>query len=215
MAGRIQRGQAKPSQLGHLGEQPLEHGAEARPAGQIPAVGGDIDPGDGKLGMARAQQRARLGDDRRQRHAAAGTAAEGDAAEGAAVIAALLDLQETARPPLQAVHRQTLRPTRGHDVADLDPGARSSPGPALGPQLLRVAQQMVDLGHRGVGVRCQLHGAAGDHDARGWAAATQPADGLTRLALRLGGDGAGVHDHRVAGAGGTGKAAHHLRLRGC
>ncbi len=40
------------------------------------------------------------------------------------------------------------------------------------------------------------------------------ADGLARLALGLGRDGAGVDDHRVAEPGGCGVAAHHLGFEG-
>src|SRR5262249_53585421 len=134
--------------------------------------------------------------------------------EGAAVIAALLDLQEAAGPPLEAVHRLWFRTARCHDVADLDPRRPVQQRPALGPELIRVAQEMIDLGHRGMGIRCQLHGTAGDHDARGRAAAAQPADSLTPLTLCFGRDGAGVDDHSVARARSGSQAAHHLRFEG-
>ena len=58
-----------------------------------------------------------------------------------------------------------------------------------------------------------LRGAAGDDDARAGMLAPRAADRLARLALGLGGDGAGVDDHRVASAAARGVAAHHLVRR--
>ena len=66
-------------------------------------------------------QKAGLGDDVADRHAAARPAAIGDDAEGAAMVAALLDLDEGARPALEA--RQQVRGGLAyrHDVGDGDP----------------------------------------------------------------------------------------------
>ena len=132
------------------------------------------------------------------------------------MVAALLDQQEGAGPPVEAVQRLLCDVAHGHDIADLHPrGGAGQPGPGVAPQLLGVADQMVDLGHRCEAARRHLDSAAGHDDAAARALAAQPADGLARLPLGLGGDRAGVDDHRVVEGGGTGVAAHHLRLRAC
>ena len=99
---RIERGQPQARQLGHCREQPPNHLAEARPARQIAAIGGQIDAGQHDLAIAGSQQRARRRDQRAERHRPARPARIGDDAEGAAVIAALLHLQigPRANPPL-------------------------------------------------------------------------------------------------------------------
>ena len=87
--------------------------------------------------------------------------------------------------------------------------APASERPALRPQLLRVAEDAVDAGHGGQRRRVDLRGAAGDDDAGAGLLAARPADRLARLALGLGGDGAGVDDDGVGqpGRGGVGRAS--------
>ena len=67
-------------------------------------------------------------------------------------------------------------------------------------------------GSRAQDVGVQLHGAAGDDDARARPFARRAADRLARLAFGLGRHRAGVDDHRVVQAGGV--AAHHLAFVG-
>src|SRR5439155_7939482 len=72
---------------------------------------------------------------------------------------------------------------------------------ALRSQLLLIAEDTVDLGQRGVALRSNLGGTAGDDDRRLGMVSTGAADSLARLALGLGGDGAGVDNDRVGKAG--------------
>ncbi len=101
--GRVERGEPQALELGHRGEQPAHHLAEARRAWQIGAVGRQIDAGQHDLPIAGRDETARLVGDETHRHRSAGTAGVGDDAKGAAVVAALLDLQKGAALALEAV----------------------------------------------------------------------------------------------------------------
>src|ERR1700722_8457290 len=78
---------------------------------------------------------------------------------------------------------------------------------AFALQLLVIAENEIDLGHRGVCVRRDLRGAAGDDEPRSGMRAPRAADRLARLALGLLGDGTSVDDDRVIESGGGGVAA--------
>src|SRR5205823_520259 len=84
--------------LGKSGEQLPDHLAEARPAGQVGAVSGQIDAGQHDLAIAGGEERTRFGDYWVERHRAARPARIGDYAKGAAMVAALLHLQVRPRP---------------------------------------------------------------------------------------------------------------------
>ena len=75
--------------------------------------------------------------------------------------------------------------------------ARPRPRKVSASHLLRIADDAIDLGHGGETLGLDLGGAARDDQARFGALAPQLADGLGGLSHRLGGDGAGVDDHRV------------------
>jgi hypothetical protein len=77
--------------------------AERRRAGQVGAIGGDVDAGQHDFGNAVGHQPAHLLHDGARRHRARGAAAERDDAEGAAVVAAVLHLDEGAHPLAEAV----------------------------------------------------------------------------------------------------------------
>src|SRR5712691_13112438 len=74
---------------------------------------------------------------------------------------------------------------------------------AFGPQLRLVVEHEIDLAERGVALRCQGRGAAGDDDPRSGMLAPRPTDRLARLALGLGGDGAGIDDDGIVKPGGS------------
>ena len=153
----IDRGQSQPLELRHLAKKSFHQQAEAR------RVAGDVDAGQHDLAMAALDQEARLRDHIGNRHRSRIAAAERDDAEGAAVVAAILDLQERA-----GVAGDILEPMkRGlagrHDVADRDFFRRR---PMRGGQLLFVAEHAIDLGHRGEHAGIGLCGAAGHHDLR-------------------------------------------------
>src|SRR5207237_1275438 len=77
----------------------------------------------------------------------------------------------------------------------------SNPDIAFGAEFGGVVEDEVNLGEGGVALRRQCRGAAGDDDAGVRVLAAGAADCLARLALGLGGDGAGVDDHRIAQPG--------------
>src|SRR5689334_2570264 len=110
-------------------EQIAREGAERRTAIEVAAIAADIHAGQNDLADALIHHGLRLSEDRRGRHAAVVAAAERNDAEGAAVIAALLDLQEAAGMARERSDRLCPRGSGGHDVADGD--ALSSRGIAL------------------------------------------------------------------------------------
>jgi hypothetical protein len=98
----VERRQPEALELRHLREQAAHHLAECGPAGKIGAERGEIDARQHELGDSGLDQRSRLADDVADRHAARRPAAVGNDAEGAAVVAALLDLDEGPGAALEA-----------------------------------------------------------------------------------------------------------------
>ncbi len=86
--------------------------------------------------------------------------------------------------------------------------------PGCGGHFFAVAENQIDLAHGRKPMRFGLRRATGDDHPRGRVRAPEVADFLLAFAHSLGGDGAGVHDHRVAEPGGTGHLAHRLGLVG-
>ena len=93
---------------------------ERRRAGQIGAVAGHVDAGQHDLAEALADQRLDPLDDQPGRHRAAVPAAVGDDAEGAAMVAAILHLDERARALGEAGDEMRRRLAHRHDVGDAD-----------------------------------------------------------------------------------------------
>ena len=106
---RIDGGEAQPRQLGQLAQQAAHHLAQRRAARQIAAIAADVDAGQHDLPDACLHQPAGLGQDLAHGKAAVVAAAIGDDAEGAAVIAALLDLQEGAGAAFDGLDRASPR----------------------------------------------------------------------------------------------------------
>ena len=132
------------------------------------------------------------------------------------MIAALLDLQESAGMAREAGDAAGADPLGLHDLVDSQPGrgAQGHPGETPGVQFFLVAQDVIHFGHGGEGLRIELGRAAGDDDARQGIALTVLADFLTRLAHRFAGHRAGVdHDGRIE-TGPTAMGTHHLALIG-
>ena len=174
---------------------------EFRSARQIGAIARQIDAGQHDLGMAAFGEYAHLLDHRAHRHRTRIAAAEGNDAESAAMVAAVLHLDEdTRQAALKTVDEMRRHLLDGHDVADGDLLARidieSVPrrAPGVAAHLVVIADDAVDLGHIGEHRALRLRRAAGDDDARIRPFALQPADLLPRLRHRLVGDGAAVDD---------------------
>ena len=119
---RIDRGEAQPLELRHVAEDGADQLAEARPARQVGAVGGDVDAGQDDFAIAVRDELADLLDDRAHRHRARIAAAIGDDAEGAAVVAAVLHLDEGPGPAVHAFDEMQRRLAHRHDVVDADAG---------------------------------------------------------------------------------------------
>ena len=100
----VDRGEAKPRQLGHLARIARTRAPSAG-AGKVGAVGGDVDAGQHDFAIAVVDEAADLIDDGGQRHRARIAAAVRDDAEGAAVVAAVLHLDEGAGAPVDALDR--------------------------------------------------------------------------------------------------------------
>ena len=209
---RIQRRQAQPRQFRHLRQQPAHELAQARPARQIGAVRGDIDPGQHDFLKPALHQRPHLRHDGADRHRAVGPAAKRNDAKRAAVIAALLHLDKGAGAAGELGHQMRRRLARGHDVADARAGAGR---PALRLQLFDIAQYPMDIGQRRPCRRVDLRRATGHDDPRVGLFAGDAPDRLTRLPLGLGGHRAGVDDDRVRRDRRLAReSAHHLAFVG-
>ncbi len=209
---RIERGEAQPLERRHQYQQPAHELPQARPPRQIGAEAGDVDAGQHDLAMAERHQRARLLDDVADRHRAVVAAPLRDDAEGAAVVAALLHLDDGAGAAVDGVDELRRRRLHRADVADQH--ARRSRGIALALELCLVAEYLVDFRHGGVALGTDLRGAAGDDEPGIGPRAAGAADRLARLALGLGGHRAGVDDHRIVEAGRRGLRADHLGFEG-
>ncbi len=84
--------------------------------------------------------------------------------------------------------------------------------PRQGAGLFGIAHDMGDFRHVREGLGLDLRRAAGDDDARAGPLALHPADRLSRLPRRFGGDGAGIDDDEIAFAALRGQFADGLRL---
>src|SRR3984893_2913663 len=203
----------------------LHQCAELGRAREIPAVAGEIDAGENDFAIAARAQPAHLRDRLAHGHRARIAAAVGNDAKGAAVVAAILHLHESARAALEAVDEMRGRLPHGHDVIDSDlflgGDAEGCPRqdiamlpPRLHADLLLVAQHQCDLRHVREGFGFGLRRAARDHDGRVGMLALELADRLARLPHRLRRHRAGIDDDRIGEPGRLRLAADHLRLIG-
>jgi hypothetical protein len=171
----------------------LDQLAEARRAGQVGAIAGQVHAGQHHFGMAFGE----LGDavDHRARgHRAAVAAAIGDRAEGTAMVAAILHLHECAGVRGEAGGEMRRRLAHGHDVLHHHRLGRQ---PGIGPQLLGIADHPVHLGHRRERLRVDLRRAAGHHQLGAWPLAARAADRLAGLLDGFVGHRATVDHDRV------------------
>ncbi len=136
----VERGQPQAGQLGHFAQHALQQRAEARAVGR--RVGRDVDARQHDLGGAastrpRTSSTTRSGGGRARR-----AAPEGDDAEGAAVVAAVLDLDEAARVPPASPWAEGGCGARGR-------GATARPRPGRRRGLGRVGEHASTSGHGG------------------------------------------------------------------
>src|SRR5262249_27635634 len=141
--------------------------------------------------------------DRAHRHAAGIAPAIGNNAEGAAVVATILHLQEGAGAAVETVHELRGGFFDAHNVVDADAlrARHAEIGIAGGLKFFLVADDLIDFGHGGIGFGLHLRGASGDNDAGIGAGAAGLADRLFGLAHGFGGNGAGIDDDGVGQSG--------------
>src|SRR5215213_2697170 len=213
---RIDRGEAQARKLGKTFQDVPHEAAEVRRAGQVGAIGRNVDPGQYRFAVALLEQAAQLFDNGRCRDRAGGTARKGYDAEGAAVVAAVLNGNKGPRMSGK------IRDGRVRGVFQLDGRGYADPwrclaseiGIARGFQLLAIAEDAIDLVHGSKGAIFELGGATRDNEASLRALATRAADGLTGLSQGFGRHGTGVEDDGVVQTGVERRGADHLGLIG-
>src|ERR1700741_557810 len=112
----IERRQPEPLKVWHQREEPPRELAEPRLSWQIGAETRDVDAGQYDLAVAALDEMARLRDDVADRHGTVVAASQGDDAEGTAVVAALLHLEEGAGAAFEAVDEMGRRLPDREDV---------------------------------------------------------------------------------------------------
>ena len=164
----VDGGEPQALKLGNMLEDLAHQRAERGGARQVLPVGGDVDARQHHLAAAALDEAADLRHDRACWNRPRRPATERNDAEGAAVIAAVLHLHVGACARAEAVDQMPGGLAHAHDVVDLNPlgGGGRELSERLGPDLLGVADDVVDLGKRGKALRLHLGRAAGDDDAR-------------------------------------------------
>ena len=205
---RVDRRDAQPLELRHVPQDLPHQRSEPRAAGQVRPVAGDVDAGEHDLAIAVLVQPAHLRDDLAHRHRARIAAAERDDAEGAAMIAAVLDLHEGARVAVDAFDQVKRGLAHRHDVVDdgfllprrartMRQATRAARPRIRGASSRSLPTTSATSGMRREGLRLGLRRAAGDDDLRVRALALEAADRLARLPHGLGGHRAGVDHDRI------------------
>ena len=213
----VDGGEAQALELRHLAQDVPHELARGHVARQTGAVVGDVDAGEHDLGVAGLHQPAHLGHHLARRHRARRPAAEGDDAEGAAVVAAVLHLDVGARALLPKPSMKACAVSRT-DMMSLT--ATRGLSARLKPRKVSACIfSALPMTRSTSGMSAKRSGSI-------WAAqpvtmrralrvlALELADGLRGLAHGLGGDRAGVDDDRIAEPGRCRMAPHHLRLVG-
>ena len=222
---RIDRRDAQAFELRNVLQDLPHQRPEPRAARQVRPIARDVDTGQHHLAVAVLGELAYLRDHVAHRDRARVPAAIGNDAKGAAVIAAVLNLDECPRVPFDAVDQVQGGLPHRHDVVDADLlfrvdterraiERRTLTGPECGIELAIIADDERDFTHAGEGLRLGLRRAARDDDLRIGALALEAADRLARLAHGLRRHRAGVHHHGVCDAGAGGCVADHFRLVG-
>ena len=195
---RKQRREPDPAEPGDLGEPPKQRG-EARARKQVGAVVPQVDPGEHELGVAGLDQTLGLIEHALGVEAAAGAAREGHDAERATMLAAVLDLQERARPPADPDDRRRVQRGGVGDVGDVDAVGDNLVEQVREPRLVPVADDQIDLRHRGDVVRAGLGPASGHDELGAVAHPRRAADHLAVGELGARRDRARVDHHHVRG----------------
>ena len=215
----IDGGKTQAPQIRHLVENSLHQLAETQASRKIGTVGGHVHAGQHHFGITVADKALDLIHHRAHRNGAGITTTIGNNAEGAAMIAAILHLHESARATFDGIDHMACGFAHFHNVVDthflelVDAEIRQHPV-GIGFQFFLIAKNEVDFVHGGKIVRFGLCCASGDDDAGFRVFTAGLADRLTRLSPGFCRHGAGVEDDRAilqfAKSGGIGFAFHHL-----
>ncbi len=177
--GAIDRRQPKPRKRRESGQDRLAQCAEARRTGKVRAPAGQIDAGQHNFLHAERHMAFHFAQHLRHGERAARAPALGDDAEGAGMIAAVLDLHESARIVGSGAFK----------------GARYIPASRI--ELGVVGDQAIDFGHGRDCAALDFGGAAGNEQSRIWMGAAGAADRLAGLAHGFRCHRAGVHHHKI------------------
>ncbi len=185
---RIERRQPQPLELRDMAQDSLDQRGERRRARQVGAIAGQVDAGQHDFAVTGIDQRRDPVDHRAGGHRPAVAAPMRDHAEGAAMVAAILDLDKGADMVGKTRGQMRRRDADRHDVLHLH---SRGIGPGGRHQFFGVADDAVDFGHRGEAVRIDLRRAAGNRDLGAGVRAAGAAD-------RGAGFGHGGARHRAA-----------------
>ena len=183
-----------------MGEDRFDQCAKFRRAGQIRTPARHIDAGENNLGII-VSESADLFDHRTHRHGTRIAAPIRDDAKGAAMIAAILYLDESARAPFEMLGKLRRCFTHGHNIGDTDAlgiMVRITQGsPCRRARLFLIADDAVDFRHGRKHVRINLRSATRHYDARLRMFALQATNGLAGLSHRLARNGACIDDGKL------------------
>ena len=178
---------------------------------QIRPPRGDVDTCQHNLDIAAINKFLRRIDDLIQARRTVVAAAIGDDAKSTAVIAPLLDLQESARMGMKAVNHMRGHFAHCHDIADDGCGLLlGNIMPSMIQQFIVIADHVIHLVHRRPAVRGNLRRTSGDNDARLRIVSASAANGLSRLAFSLACHGTSIENDTVVQPGLAGLVTHHF-----
>ncbi len=193
----LERGEPQPRNLG-FGQEARHQAVETAAIPDVVAVGTEVDPAQNHLAIAEIEQGPHLVHEIVGGNAAADATGDGRHAEGAAVVAAVLNLEEGARPGPAARKEEASPVEVGRRLAQQLGGRRHLQEPVL----VGVADHQVDAGTQGRLGR-ELGVTAGDDNRGPGVRAPQLTDQLARLLRRDRGHRAGVENAELGGFTGT------------
>ena len=203
---RINGGKTKTRKLRHQLQNTPNEIAQRRLPGQVPAPARQIDTRQHDLAVALPHQIADMADHFPRRHRSRIPATVRNDAEGAAMVAAILNLQKGPCSRLRFLRRvlatEELRRTipHGHYVIDTNALARLTKmlwRKRTRQHLVVVAQHLIDFRHGGEGLRVNLRRAACHNHRRTGPLAPRLSNPTTTFRHRLIRHRAGVDDHRI------------------
>ncbi|MCY1171291.1 hypothetical protein D9M73_113960 [compost metagenome] len=190
----VERRQPQPLQRGHMVQNAFDQLAERRRTGQIGAITGEIDPGQHHFAVTSLDQCGDAIDRGPGRDRAAVAAPLRDDAEGAAMVAAILNFDKGAGVRAESGGEVGGGFAHHRDIADQHAIGR---GPGVARKFFGIAEYTVNLGHRSKGCGVDLRRAPSDDDLGTGPVGAGAADGLARFGDGGVGDRATVDDDHI------------------